>query len=236
MLMRRNVRTVLCLLALSGLALAGCGSSGSNKAKDNGIASKSPTEVIEAVKVALRTAGTFHLSGSGTSSGDLFTVDVRVDSKDNKAKGTLGLNGDQLQLIVIGTAIYVNAPPSFYEGNGATKAQAALVGGKWLKSSTSNADFAEFTEFTDIDKLLTPDAEVTKGETTTVNGQPALALIDGKGTEGEGTMYVRTTGDPLPVQIKGGGKESGSLNFDDYGTPVDATAPADAVDLAQLTG
>lgn len=235
---RREAGLLVCLLALCGLVVAGCGS-GSNEpaaAKDNGIASKSPTEIIQAVKSALRNAGTFHLSGSGTSSSDLFTVDIRVDTRDNKATGTLGINGQQLQLVRIGTVVYVNAPAGFYEGNGATPTQAALVGGRWLKASTSDAEFAEFTEFTDVDKLLTPDAEVTKGDTTRVNGHAALALVDGKGTEDEGTMFVRTTGDPLPVQVKGGGKESGSLNFDSFGTPVEATAPAGAVDLSQLTG
>jgi hypothetical protein len=79
--------------------------------------------------------------------------------------------------------------------------------------------------------LLLSHGTLSKGATTTVEGQQAVALTDK--TQG-GTLYVATTGKPYPVEIKHGGSSGGKIVFDRFNQPVTLTPPANAIDLSKL--
>jgi hypothetical protein len=72
---------------------------------------------------------------------------------------------------------------------------------------------------------------VAKSGTATVNGKRAVVLTSpSKG----GTLFVARTGRPYPIQITKQGANGGSIFFDRWDQPVALTAPADALDIAQL--
>ena len=72
---------------------------------------------------------------------------------------------------------------------------------------------------------------LTKGSTSTLGGQPVIALNSSKG----GTMYVATTGTPYPLQVsKNSGGQSGKVTFSDYNKAFTITAPANSINIDQL--
>jgi hypothetical protein len=88
-----------------------------------------------------------------------------------------------------------------------------------------------------IDSALATSAGVTKGAAKTVNGTPVIGLTI-KDSSGGSTLYVATTGQPVPIEAapEAGGADSGTIDFLDYGAPVDVQAPAadQTVDVSAL--
>ena len=73
--------TASAALVLLIALLAGCGggsSSSSSASSDNGVAGKSPADILAATKVAADAARTVHVSGSIVSNGSPITLDMNL--------------------------------------------------------------------------------------------------------------------------------------------------------------
>ncbi len=205
----RPALIAVCALALVLAALSGCGKSGSS---GNGIASKSAEEIVQESKAAADAASAVHVAGSLKSGGAPVTLDLSLVA-DKGARGEISQNGASFKLILVGNTAYISGSPAFYRSLGGSAA-AQLFKGKWLKASATSGEFASFKQLADmrqlIDSTLAAHGTLVKGKTTTVNGQPAIAITDGAK---DGTLYVATTGKPYPLQIAKGGSESGTITF-----------------------
>lgn len=150
------------------------------------------------------------------------------------ARGQMSQNGMSFQLVVAGKSIYINAGQAFWRHIGGSAA-AQLLQGRWLKAPANSADFASLAALTNLHKLLTAllnnHAKLTKGATSTVNGQSVVGLTD---TGNHGTLYVATTGKPYPVQISKSGSDGGRLTFDRFNETVSLAPPANAIDISKL--
>jgi DNA-binding beta-propeller fold protein YncE len=72
---------------------------------------------------------------------------------------------------------------------------------------------------------------LTKGASSTLGGQPVVAVTSSKG----GTMYVATTGKPYPLEVsKNSGGQTGKVTFSDYNKSFTITAPANSINIEQL--
>jgi hypothetical protein len=230
---RRGVSILALLLSVVALAVAISGCGGSSSSSGNGIAEKSPSEILAATKVAANSASTVHVSGSLVSGGTPITLDMRLIAGKG-GHGRLSQNGLSFELIQVGATVYIKGSSAFYKHLGGTAA-AQLLQGKWLKASASSSDFASIGQLTNLHQMvnqtLADHGELIKGATTTVNGQKVVAISDkSKG----GTLYVATTGKPYPVEISKDGSGSGTITFDSWNQPVALAAPANAIDIAQL--
>jgi hypothetical protein len=217
-------------LLLLVAALAGCGGSSSS---GNGVAAKSPNEILAATKVASDAANTVHVSGSIVSGGTPITLDMNLLAGKG-GRGQLSENGLAFELIQVGGTVYIKGSPAFYKHIGGTAA-AQLLQGKWLKAPASDSDFASISQLTDlhqlVDQTLTSHGTLTKGSSATVNGQKAISVTDkAKG----GTLYIATTGKPYPIEIAKSGSGGGKITFDNWNKTVTLAAPANAIDVAQL--
>ncbi len=217
------------LLALAVSALGGCGGS-----SGNGVASKSPTEILAAAKAAADSASAVHVSGSSVTGGTPIVLDLSLVAGKG-GRGRLSENGLSFELIEIDGTIYINGSPAFYS-HFAGPAAAQLLHGKWLKASTSNTSFAGLSSLTDLRKLLdaalsSSHGSLTKVGTSTVNGQSAVGVKD---TTQNGILYVATTGSAYPLEITKGGASGGTITFSEWNKPVTLTAPTNAVDIEQL--
>ncbi len=219
------------VLALIACIAGGCGSSSSGS--DNGVASKSPTEIVTASKNAAASASAVHVTGSLVSGGVPITIDLTLVSGEG-GKGRISQNGLSFELIQVDGNAYISGSSSFYEhfaGAGAAK----LLQGKWLEASATTGSFASLGSFTDMHKLietaLAQHGTLSKGATTTVAGQSAVPITD---TSQSGTLYVATTGKPYPVQIAKSGAGGGSISFSGWDQPVKITAPTNAISLSEL--
>jgi hypothetical protein len=224
-------RRLLIVLATTA-ALAGCGGgSGSG----NGEADKSASQILADARRAATKAGAVHVTGTILDSGTRLKLNLHAGA--GTGSGTITFRGSPIEVVRIGTTLYMKAPASFYTNTGADKATASLLDGKWLKASATQKDFAELAQLTRLKDLLAlttkPDGKISKGSESTVDGAKVIELKDDEG----GSLFIATTGSPYPIALRGKDKtSSGNVHFTEWGETVDAKAPKGAVDLGQIGG
>jgi len=218
-------------LVLLAAAIAGCGSSSDG----NGIAKKTPAQIIEGAKILADQATSVHVSGSLVSGGSPITLDMYLLANKG-GRGQLSENGLSFELIQIHGTVFIKGSPAFYRHvAGATAAQ--LLQGRWLKAPANTGNLASLGSLTNLRQLLDATlgahGPLVKGAITTVDGREVLAVTD---TSQGGTLYVAATGPPYPIQVTKSGAGAGRIVFDHWDGAVSVTAPANVIDITQLTG
>lgn len=221
-------RRLLPALVVLALAAAACGGG----SKSNGEATKAADQVVSDAKTAATSAKAVHVSGAISDAGQALTLDITI-VKDAGGQGTMSESGLKFEIIRVGNKAYIKGSDAFLR-KFAGAAGAQLLHGKWLQGSATAGDLAALAPLTDIGKLFngalgSHGKLENKGETT-FKGQKVVAITDT--TEG-GTLYVASTGTPYPVAIVGG-KDKGTITFDNWNDTVSITAPKGAVDMSKL--
>lgn len=235
------------------LFVAGCGGGGGGGSTGGGqssaLASKPANVVVRDAANAVKSASSFRMSGQVSSgSGILGAKSLGLDLTVVPGKGATGsmtLAGSKVDLVVTGNNGYLRAGSAFWklvaakEGSGQAGGMVAqLFADKWIKFPASDKAFGGLTDPANPNSLFKSLTNShgrleNKGDTT-YKGQSVVAIHD---TTQGGTLYVASTGTPYPVAlIKVGGKESGSLTFDNWNQSVTLTAPKGALDLSQFGG
>lgn len=224
---------------LAAGVLAGCGSSsssasngGSGSGAGNALASASADAIASATTNAIDSASTAHVAGVVTTNGLRLNVDLHLVSGKG-GEGQMTSNGLTVQMVSVGDEVYLKGDTAFwthYLGSGG----AQLLGDRWLKARATGY-FASLAGLTDMrtlfNEILGNHGTLVKGATSTVNGQPVVAVTDS--TRG-GTAYVATAGTPYPLEITSTGSIGGQLYLSDFNAPVSLVAPGNAIDLSQL--
>jgi hypothetical protein len=204
-------------------ALTGCGSSG------NGVASKSASEILAVTKAAAASATSVHVV-SKASQGPL-SLTLNLDLASNGGRGQVSLLGLAFELIRVGNTLYLKGNPAFYTRLSSTTGL-HLPRGVWLKAPASGGKLAQLAAFTEasgeLNRLLSSTGPVTKGATSTVNGQKAIELKE-TAKLFSGSLYVAATGKPYPIELVKRGKETGQITFSGWNAPVSLSAPANAI-------
>jgi hypothetical protein len=220
-----SLRTALALTAASAFSLTvfGCGGGGGG----DPLASMSAKQVLTKAVSDLKSASTFRVSGRVNQDGGL---SLQLTYKHGTGcEGTLGLGSrGSLYLLVIGDVAWMKPDDTFwktYAGSSASQV-IALMGGRYLKGSTSSSQVSGLTQICDANYLassLASPKDIAKGPVTTVNGQQALELKD---KSKSATMYVTDTSSPQILQvISTQSGNSGKVYFTGYGNPVTLTPP-----------
>lgn len=225
----RAAAAVVLLAASVAIALAGCGGSSSG----NGVASKSPEQILTASKAAAESASSVHVSGTFSTGGMPVSLDVSL-AAGRGGHGQLSESGLSFELIVVDNTIYIKGSRGFYE-HFAGPTAADLLQGKWLKAPANSGQLGTLASLTNLSKILgqtlVSSGSIAKGSSTSINGQSAIELTD---TAKDGSLFVATTGQPFPLQINKRGAEAGKVTFSAWNQPVTLTPPAGALDLSQL--
>ncbi len=238
----RTSKLMSAVAVSAALLLAGCGSSsGSNAASStapasNGVADKTADEILAATTAAAKAQTSVHVSGTGTGGSGSVGLDLHL-VKGKGGYGSITLAADTLQIVSDGTTVYFKGDKAFWTNQASAQA-ATLIGDRWLKAPVTNESFKSLAEFADFENTVTgilkPDGSVTKGSTKDVGGTPAIEL-----KSGSGSLWVATTGEPLPLQISSG-TAGDKVTFADWGKAVDVTgqvpAEKDTIDLSKLGG
>jgi hypothetical protein len=226
---RSPARAVLGAL-LACAVLAGCGGSSST---GNGIASKSPAQIIAAAKVAADAAATVHIAGTIINEGKPLSIDMELLAGKG-GRGRITIEGVSISLIRVGGAVYINGSQAFYR-HIAGPAAARLLQGKWLKAPEKSGNFASLASLTDLAKLidttLASHGTLARDGTKTVDAQKVVAIND---VSQGGTLYVAVTGAPYPIEVVKDGGSGGRIVFDRWNKAVTLTAPANAININQL--
>jgi hypothetical protein len=234
-----RARLVMVLAALGAAAfVAGCANTPgatttptpTTAANDNGVSALAANEILERAKTALGDAKSVRIKGSATEAGDKMELDFKISGEDLGA--TISGGGLTMEIIKIGTDVYMKADSLWETLLGGQPQILNLIKGKYLKIPATDERFKQFTQITDPNELLKPEGNLSKGQTKTINGKPAIGLVDDKD---KSTLYISTVDEPLPLRVE---DESGNgLDFT-YDETVTVTAPpaAEVVDASTLPG
>lgn len=219
----RSGAAALALIFSASLAATGCGSGGGDP-----LAGLSASQVVSKTVSGLGSQPHFSITGTIISSGQKLSMTLGYKPPAS-CEGTIGMGrGGSFAMTAIGNTVWIKPDEAFWKANaGASARQAiALLGGKYLKTTTADANMADVSKLCNVAKLSssmlkTGTGKVTKGTVTTIDGQRALTLKDSaKG----GTLYVTDTSSPRILQVTNPSKsDGGTLKFS-YG-PVTVTPP-----------
>jgi len=227
------VRCTRRLLSLAGVAAAAVLVLGACGAGSNGVAELDPDAILDQVKEAVDGATSVHISGEFPSQGTKVALDLSLTSQGD-ATGTVTNDGLALNLLTVDGTSWYSADEAFWETRVGPEL-AAQLGGKYVEIAKTDTTFDAFIDWSTFwDKgVLSPSDTVTKGNESTFEGEAAIELID---SSDNGLLYVATTGEPLPLGIKGG--EGGTVLFSDWNADVSVTPPPaeDVIDPAKLSG
>jgi hypothetical protein len=222
------------LFVLLALILGGCGASSASRSP-NGVAAKTPAEILSAAKGAAATAASVHVAGSIVSEGKPISLDMELVGR-NEGKGSVTLEGLGIRLIDVDGAVFVKGSRAFYARFAGAKA-ATLLQGKWIEGSAKRGPLASFAALADLDKVidstLVDHGTLSRAPLVEIRGKQAVGVTDA--TE-DGTLYVATTGVPYPLEIlkPSSGARAGTIVFDRWNKPVSLAAPADSISLSRL--
>jgi hypothetical protein len=177
----------------------------------------------------LKAAPTVTMDGTVSQGGTSYTIDLQTKTGTG-CSGTVGEAGKgSLALVVIGKTVWIKPDDTMWKallGNSQGSAAIALIDGRYLKSSASDASsLAPLISLCDPDTLvsgITKSADFTKGTITTVNGERVLPLEE---KAHGGTMDVTDESIPEIAQLSGSSSgDTGKIDFTE-GTAVTVTAP-----------
>jgi hypothetical protein len=207
-------------LVIAGVIAASCSSS------SNGVASESAAQILNSAINAINSATSAHISGSITKSNQPVQLDI-TDFSNGDIDGTLTVGGAGLGIIKIGPTDYLKATAAFYESQGASASVAAKLGGLWIQFPDTQEGFGSSLSLEALANSFKKNpGKLSKGATSTVNGQSAIAIVSSKG----GTLYVATTGPAYPLQITDSSQANGvgTVTLSDWNQGSIPTAPAGA--------
>lgn len=210
-------------VALLAWTLPGCGSG-----SDNGVASKTAQQILAASKAAIQNAGSVTIKSKGAQ-GRLSVDNVELHLAQHDGQGNVTLLGTSFQMIRMGSTIYVKGGPEFYEQLGITH---SVPQGRWVKAPATGS-LGAFTDLAQETSMLISTRQITKGKRTRVDDQPVIELKI-KGQLYTGRLYIKTTGEPYPLELEKTGEETAHTTFTDWNKAVTVKPPANATDITAL--
>jgi hypothetical protein len=184
--------------------------------------------IMSRAKAALLAARSVRLIGYVAGGGGLLAIDIRIKGRQGGV-GFVKINGHQVDMIRIGSVLYIRADEAFWRSAGASARDAALLTRKYVRLRVGHgqtaADLASFTDIASLAGVLFPASSmIIKGAHRTIRGVEAVGVT--AVNDSRNTTYVALTGQPLPMRVVPRGKTADlSLNFVDYGKPVTLAAP-----------
>jgi hypothetical protein len=225
--------------AFACLVVAACGSSGprGGAASADPLAGMSGQQIVAKAVDGLKAVPSFSMAGAVTDSSGTYNVNLSY-KQGTGCKGTVAQPGKgSFAMIVIGKTAWVKPDEAFWRANAGSQASAAiaLLDGRYLKGSTSNANVASLTRLCDVTTLttsLTQVTDVAKGKAAIRHGQRVLPLIDkAKG----GTLYVTDSATPEIVELANArGGNRGKLTFSYAPVTLTPPPPSQSVDGSRL--
>jgi hypothetical protein len=204
------------------------------------LSSMTAAQIIKASEQALTGAQSLKLDlktvdSTGTSESKLAT-DVRTG-----CTGTISRPGVGSAEVVMDTkkTIYLKPDDAMWKVIGGSTA-ATVFHGKWVTNYNDPATMGMigYCAATQFAAEMDAGGQPTKGQTTTIDGQPAQMLTELDPGGNKNTLWVAAKGQPFPLQATGGNGAGANdkVTMTDYNVPVTVTVPpaAQVVDFAKV--
>ena len=226
---RRRAALATVVVALLAVGLAACGSSTS------GTASESSATIFADALRAAKSAHSVRLKGSVEDFGHLLSVNLLVEP-GRALSGTIEQDGHTFDVVVVDGRTYVRGQTAVELFGSVSVARRLGAGGSdvWLQLDRAH-EFAKFTRLTDLSEVVSGLSGLSLRKETgkSAAGRGAVALA----TNEHGTLYVASSGSPLPLEVVRDRKENGAhetLSFEDWNAAAEISAPAGAQTLSEL--
>lgn len=218
----------LAVAATAALLLSACGG---DDGGDSPLEGMTGSEVATAAADALEEAGAVHVEGTINQDGGEITVDLQLQGDDTA--GTLAQDGVEFEILGVDGEQFIRAGADFWASSGIPAQVAATLDGEWVAVPAEEQDFGALTLAGIVESLRTPESTVSDevGEDE-IDGQ-AVVVVE---QEDGGKLFVADDDPAYPLRVTNEGEGSGSLDLSGFGEEEDLTAPADAIDLAELAG
>jgi hypothetical protein len=235
------------IIAAVGLSACGSSSSGaSSGGSGNGVAAKSPAQIVAAAQAALRATNGFVAQGVLTQGAQAVQLRI-VDRGRSMLQVQINARGKSAEVLVLPPAGYVRANLAFWTAQAVPKA--ASLANRWIElpagaSQQLTSGFGEFAPGAFAQCLGEDLGTLSAGGTTTVDGQAAVVVKQAGDVPGSspGTLAVATHGPAYPLRLTSsgpsrpggkvdacndgkGGDTEGSLTLSDFDHAPAITAP-----------
>ncbi|MFI8261595.1 hypothetical protein [Streptomyces sp. NPDC085665] len=229
-------------------ASAGAPPAPAAKGKGTGmLADLSGAEILSQSHEAMRKVESTRVVAKMHEEGSPLEFDLTLNKKGS-CKGAVRYDGmGKVDLIKSAELIHFKGDADYWRATAAKEhapkrqadAMVTMLADRWLKMPVSDAKASAMRHMCDLDKLTDgrgrPNPLARKGETVTIDGKQAMAVITAakNGTE---TDYIATQGTPYVLKSTVSGDETGEVLFSAFGAPVDTALPegADVLDLSKL--
>ena len=183
-----------------------------------------------------RTAGSMVVKAAelpGGIAGQATSIDLTLVQKVG-CEGSIGESKtESFQLVVRGGYIWMKPSAGFYASLKFTQAEIALVGDRWIKAKSTDAQLSSFGDLCNFSSLFgtmgTPTGTSYVATPTTYEGRSAYKFIQAGQA---GNAYITNSTTPTLAELDVPGKTGGSVTFDVSSTPLTITTPsaADTID------
>ncbi|NJP68267.1 hypothetical protein [Streptomyces spiramenti] len=219
--------------AMVGAFVLGATACGSDSGHFDG---KAPEEIAEEARQAMVGLESVTISSDLVSQGQEVSLQASIAS-DGSCEGSFTAESMSAEFISVDGSEYLKADEEFWQGEGM---DAAEVGGKWIKGPEGEMSLTG--QFCDLEQILgeMSESDIESGDWESVDG----VTIDGtetvgiRSTEDEeaGTtdLYIADSEDAHVLRSVRSGEVEGTVEFSDFNSDFDISAPSDAVDMSEI--
>ncbi len=226
-------KSVIAVASAASVLLAGCSVSAAGHGTPSSTSDNSTLaagDASAAIRAALLAEPTFRIHDT---SSDTDGVPIRIDIHfgTNGASGTITEGADTLELLGVGSDVYLKASDSFWQAElyGVPNSAAVLKGvsGKYVKVPSGNPEFT-FDVATLVDKQKFLDQTMSNDPLTLIGPQKfqGMDAIAYKASSDGTTIYIQAHGKPLPIGTVGNqATNPDTATFDSYGDAFTVSEP-----------
>jgi hypothetical protein len=221
------------LVAVAWMTVISCGTTASSpsaaaasaKPSVNPLAGLTADQIVGKTTADFKAASSVHVAGRIEDSGKTVALDLALGAKG--CTGTFEFQGyGSVVLVQIGRTVWIKPDKQFWKSNGVSDpAILQLVVGKYLQGSVKDSGVRPFEQLCDrrqFASLFSRHANLVKGKTTTISGQPALQIKVARNSR-SAIAYVTISASPEFLRLDRG--TSGHLDFTGYNVPMVLTPP-----------
>jgi len=226
--MGRSARAIAAgAAACAAIVIAGCGGSGTTSSPSTpapgATTGPSSAALLTAMAASVRQANSVHIAGQLTSNGVPISVDLNMH-RNGDVSGTISQNGAPFEVLGLNGTTYIKATPAFLRAVKAPASTCAVVCGKWLKLTPSQA--SQLTGDLSMSSLTAPLSsgqmpKLTNTGAKTVGGQTAWGLRAANGS----TLYVSSVSPHYPVAATTGGTPNEAVRYSQWNSAPKPVAP-----------
>jgi hypothetical protein len=217
---------------------------GADDGPDDGAnSSDDPRALHTAALDAMNAADALRYTGRVPDADGMIDMDVHTD-RDGNCVGHAAIAGQgSFGLLILGDEVWIEPDQEFWMTHGDLPDEntAAALEGLHLYGTTDSPDLAEMAMVCDLEEIFggvaIPPREVTAGADTTHEGAAARTLEVEERTGDTYTMLVAAEGEPYPLHMRGDYRgDTMTLEFSDYGVPVEVEPPAQhlVIDISDM--